>query len=162
MGFRIAPDHRALNGHTIKVNDHAGNPVEIAAVVVWKVQDTAQAAFDVENFEDFVSVQSETAVRHLASIYPYDESGRVELAADCHVPNPLDLLAFLAGQTERLGLATGVLVLPNHHPVVLAKRAATVDALSGGIVTSTRAAKLPTSKRRGLAVRATSTAVITR
>jgi probable F420-dependent oxidoreductase len=48
------------------------------------------------------------------------------------VPDPLDLLAFLAGHTERLGLATGVLVLPNHHPVVLAKRVATVDALSGG------------------------------
>ena len=47
-------------------------------------------------------------------------------------PIPLDLLAFLAGHTSRLGLATGVLVLPNHHPVVLAKRAATVDALSGG------------------------------
>ena len=64
---------RSLNGHTIKVNDHAGNPVEIAAVVVWKVSDTAQAVFDVENYEDFVSVQSETAVRHLASAYPYDE-----------------------------------------------------------------------------------------
>ncbi|HET9939509.1 MAG TPA: SPFH domain-containing protein [Candidatus Eisenbacteria bacterium] len=64
---------RSLNGHMIKVNDHAGNPVEIAAVVVWNVQDTAQAVFDVENYEDFVSVQSETAVRHLASIYPYDE-----------------------------------------------------------------------------------------
>ena len=48
------------------------------------------------------------------------------------MPDPLDLLAFLAGQTTTLGLATGVLVLPNHHPVVLAKRAATVDALSGG------------------------------
>ena len=48
------------------------------------------------------------------------------------MPDPLDLLAFLAGQTRRLGLATGVLVLPNHHPVVLAKRVATVDALSGG------------------------------
>ena len=49
----------------------------------------------------------------------------------CPIPDPLDLLAFLAGHTSRLGL-TGVLVLPNHHPVVLAKRAATVDALSGG------------------------------
>ena len=48
------------------------------------------------------------------------------------MPDPLDLLAFLAAHTERLGLATGVLVLPNHHPVVLAKRVATVDALSGG------------------------------
>ena len=70
---RVSLRVRSLTGHMIKVNDHAGNPVEIAAVVVWKVLDTAQAAFDVENFEDFVSVQSETAVRHLASIYPYDE-----------------------------------------------------------------------------------------
>ena len=66
------------------------------------------------------------------SVYPYDDSGRVELSADCPVPDPLDLLAFLAGQTETVGLATGVLVLPNHHPVVLAKRVASVDALSGG------------------------------
>ncbi|HKO21487.1 MAG TPA: SPFH domain-containing protein [Candidatus Eisenbacteria bacterium] len=64
---------RSLNGHMIKVNDHAGNPVEIAAVVVWRVMDTAQAVFDVESFEDFVTVQSETAVRHLASAYPYDD-----------------------------------------------------------------------------------------
>ena len=83
-------------------------------------------------FESIVVVEHTVLMARYASIYPYDESGRVELAADCPVPDPLDLLAFLAGQTERLGLATGVLVLPNHHPVVLAKRAATVDALSGG------------------------------
>jgi regulator of protease activity HflC (stomatin/prohibitin superfamily) len=70
---RVSLRVRSLNGHMIKVNDHAGNPVEIAAVVVWKVLDTAQAVFDVETYEDFVKVQSETAVRHLASIYPYDE-----------------------------------------------------------------------------------------
>ena len=70
---RLSLRVRSLNGHMIKVNDHAGNPVEIAAVVVWKVLDSAQAVFDVENYEDFVSEQSETAVRHLASIYPYDE-----------------------------------------------------------------------------------------
>jgi regulator of protease activity HflC (stomatin/prohibitin superfamily) len=70
---RLSLRVRSLNGHMIKVNDHAGNPVEIAAVVVWRVLDSAQAVFDVENFEDFVTVQSETAVRHLASIYPYDE-----------------------------------------------------------------------------------------
>jgi hypothetical protein len=70
---RISLRVRSLNGHTIKVNDHAGNPVEIAAVVVWKVFETAQATFDVENYEEFVPVQSETAVRHLASEYPYDE-----------------------------------------------------------------------------------------
>jgi len=69
---RISLRVRSLNGHTIKVNDKAGNPVEIAAVVVWRVRDTAQATFDVEDYDAFVSVQSETAVRHLASEYPYD------------------------------------------------------------------------------------------
>ena len=72
---RISLRVRSLNGHTIKVNDHSGNPVEIAAVVVWKVRDSAMATFDVEDFEAFVSVQSETAVRHLASEYPYDAEG---------------------------------------------------------------------------------------
>ena len=71
---RISLRTRSLNGHTIKVNDKAGNPVEIAAVVVWRVRDSAQASFDVEDYESFVSVQSETAVRHLASEYPYDAS----------------------------------------------------------------------------------------
>ena len=70
---RISLRARSLNGEQIKVNDNHGNPVEIAAVVVWKVRDTAQATFDVEDYERFVTVQSETAVRHLASAYPYDE-----------------------------------------------------------------------------------------
>jgi regulator of protease activity HflC (stomatin/prohibitin superfamily) len=61
-----------LNGEKIKVNDRAGNPIEIAAIVVWRVRDTAQAVFDVESFEQFVHVQSEAAVRHLASTHPYD------------------------------------------------------------------------------------------
>jgi hypothetical protein len=61
-----------LNGDKIKVNDRAGNPIEIAAIVVWNVRDAAQAVFDVENYEQFVHVQSETAVRHLASTHPYD------------------------------------------------------------------------------------------
>lgn len=68
------------------------------------------------------------------SPYPYDASGRMGLAADVDLPDPLTLLAFLAGRTSILGLATGVLVLPNHHPVPLAKRVATLDALSGGRV----------------------------
>jgi len=57
----------------IKVNDSSGNPIEIAAVVVWRVVDTARAVFDVEDFEQFVVVQSETALRHLASEHPYDD-----------------------------------------------------------------------------------------
>ncbi len=63
---------RSLNGEKLKVNDKDGNPVEIAAVVVWRVRDSAQAVFDVDTYEQFVAVQSETAVRHLASQYTYD------------------------------------------------------------------------------------------
>lgn len=83
-------------------------------------------------FESIVAVEHTVLATRYDSVYPYDRSGRVELAADCPVPDPVDLLSFLAGCTDRLGLATGVLVLPNHHPVVLAKRVATVDVLSGG------------------------------
>ena len=83
-------------------------------------------------FESIVAVEHTVLMTDYSSVYPYDPSGRVELPADCPVPDPLDLLAFLAAQTDRLGLATGVLVLPNHHPVALAKRVATVDALSRG------------------------------
>ncbi|MGV7275107.1 LLM class F420-dependent oxidoreductase [Mycobacterium persicum] len=84
------------------------------------------------NFESIIVAEHTVLVTRYDSVYPYDRSGRVGLAAGCPIPDPLDLLAFLAGRTTRLGLATGVLVLPNHHPVVLAKRAATIDALSGG------------------------------
>ncbi len=63
---------RNLNGERLKVNDKQGNPIEIAAVVVWRIQDTAQALFDVENCEQYVAIQSESAVRHLASSYSYD------------------------------------------------------------------------------------------
>ncbi|MGV0778307.1 LLM class F420-dependent oxidoreductase [Mycolicibacterium elephantis] len=85
-------------------------------------------------FESLVVVEHTVLMTRYTSVYPYDPSGRVELPADCVVPDPLDLLAFLAARTQRLGLVTGVLVLPNHHPVVLAKRVATLDALSGGRV----------------------------
>ena len=63
---------RNFQTERIKVNDASGSPIEIAAVVVWRVVDTAKAVFDVDAFEEFVTVQSETAVRHLASRYPYD------------------------------------------------------------------------------------------
>jgi regulator of protease activity HflC (stomatin/prohibitin superfamily) len=63
---------RNFNGEKLKVNDKRGNPIEIAAVVVWRVQDTAQASFDVDDYENYVTVQSESAVRHLASCYAYD------------------------------------------------------------------------------------------
>jgi len=63
---------RNFESSKMKVNDSAGNPVEIAAVVVWKVVDSAEAVFEVDNYENFVSIQSESAIRHLASNYAYD------------------------------------------------------------------------------------------
>jgi regulator of protease activity HflC (stomatin/prohibitin superfamily) len=70
---RVSLRVRNFQSERIKVNDSSGNPIEIAAVVVWRVVDTAKAVFDVEDFEQFVTVQSETALRHLASEYPYDD-----------------------------------------------------------------------------------------
>src|SRR5882724_1087264 len=57
----------------LKVNDKRGNPIEIAAAIVWRVRDTAQASFDVEDYETYVRMQAEAAIRHLASTYAYDE-----------------------------------------------------------------------------------------
>jgi regulator of protease activity HflC (stomatin/prohibitin superfamily) len=70
---RLSVRARNHNVDTLKVNDKRGNPVEIAAVVVWRVEDTAQALFDVEDFEHFVKVQSESALRHVTTRYDYDE-----------------------------------------------------------------------------------------
>jgi regulator of protease activity HflC (stomatin/prohibitin superfamily) len=72
---RVSVRARNHNVDQLKVNDRRGNPIEIAAVVVWRVQDTAQALFDVEDFEHFVKVQSESALRHTATRYNYDHSG---------------------------------------------------------------------------------------
>ncbi|MBI2566384.1 MAG: SPFH domain-containing protein [Candidatus Schekmanbacteria bacterium] len=63
---------RNFNSERLKVNDAIGNPIEIAAVVVWRVTDSARALFDVDNYETFVGIQSETAIRGLASKHPYD------------------------------------------------------------------------------------------
>jgi len=63
---------RNFNSAKLKVNDVEGNPIEIAAVIVFKVVDTAKATFDVDKYEEFVEIQSEAAVRHVASKYPYD------------------------------------------------------------------------------------------
>ena len=72
---KISLRARTLNGVPLKVNDKRGNPIEIAAVVVWRVGDTAQAVFDVENYENYVTTQSESSLRHLASLYSYDGGG---------------------------------------------------------------------------------------
>ncbi|MBI5463760.1 MAG: SPFH domain-containing protein [Ignavibacteriales bacterium] len=69
---RVSLRIRNFNSEKIKVNDLNGNPIEIAAVIVWKVIDSARALFDVDNYEQFVAIQSETAIRSLATEYPYD------------------------------------------------------------------------------------------
>jgi regulator of protease activity HflC (stomatin/prohibitin superfamily) len=76
---KISLRARNLEGNKLKVNDKQGNPIEIAAVVVWRVEETAQASFDVQNYEDYVRIQSETAVRHLANSYAYDHGEEHEI-----------------------------------------------------------------------------------
>jgi hypothetical protein len=71
---------RNFESGKLKVNDKDGNPIEIAAIIVWKVTDTAEAIFQVDNYEDFVHVQSESAVRILATTYPYDANDENELS----------------------------------------------------------------------------------
>lgn len=83
-------------------------------------------------FESFVAIEHPLVVSSYTSRYPYAESGRMPLKDDCAIPDPLELLTFVAAHTTTLGLSTGVLVLPAHHPVVLAKRLATLDVLSRG------------------------------
>ncbi len=79
--YRISLRARTLLGERMKVNDRRGNPIEIAAMVVWHVQDTAQAMFDVDDFDSYVTTQSETALRHVATAYAYDH-GDEESAAE--------------------------------------------------------------------------------
>jgi regulator of protease activity HflC (stomatin/prohibitin superfamily) len=77
--YKISLRARNLNGERLKVNDKGGNPIEIAAVVVWRVEDSAQATFDVDDYEAYVRVQYESAVRHLASLYAYDHGEENEI-----------------------------------------------------------------------------------
>ena len=97
-----------LTSETIKVNDALGNPIEIAAVVVWSVVDSAKALFNVENYHNFVAIQSETAIRQLASHYPYDahETDQESLRA-----NPDEIAEKLKTQVQNRLEVTGVHVV---------------------------------------------------
>jgi regulator of protease activity HflC (stomatin/prohibitin superfamily) len=90
---KISLRARNLNGDRLKVNDKRGNPVEIAAVVVWHVADTAKAAFDVDDYENFVKVQSEAAVRHLASSFAYDAEEIKDIAREPTLLESADIVA---------------------------------------------------------------------
>jgi len=84
---------RNLNGQSLKVNDKIGNPVEIAAVIVWQVKDTAKASFEVDDYTKYVHIQSEAAVRHLAGSCPYDnfeeENAEITLRGGAEAVNKL-------------------------------------------------------------------------
>lgn len=98
---------RNFNSKTLKVNDIEGNPVEIAAVVVFRVIDTAKAIFDVEKYEQFVEIQSETALRHVATRYAYDnfEGKGVSLRG-----NPEEISSELMNELQQRLILAGVQV----------------------------------------------------
>ncbi|MFI6734122.1 SPFH domain-containing protein [Nonomuraea sp. NPDC050451] len=77
---RVSTRIRNHETDVTKVNDADGNPIQIATVVVWQVRDTAQAVFEVDDFMEFVAIQAETAVRHIAGTYPYDSHGEPRLS----------------------------------------------------------------------------------
>ncbi|HEY6607664.1 MAG TPA: SPFH domain-containing protein [Candidatus Limnocylindria bacterium] len=103
---------RNFESETLKVNDAIGNPIEVAAVVVWRVVDTARAAFDVDDYEEFVKIQSETAIRHMASQYPYDiyEEGQVSLRANADEVMPV-LVHELQDHLTAIGVEVGTVQL---------------------------------------------------
>lgn len=98
MKRKISLRIRNFNSEKIKVNDLHGNPIEIAAVVVWKVIDSAKAVFDVENYEEFVDIQSETAIRSLTSEYPYDTENEQDASLR---GSPQEIADNLKGQLEK-------------------------------------------------------------
>ena len=104
--FKISLRARTFLTERLKVNDRRGNPVEIAAVVVWRVEDTAKAAFDVDAYESYVSTQAETALRHVATAYPYDHGEDDDAAEITLRSNVLEVSATLRDElAERLAVA---------------------------------------------------------
>jgi len=85
LRLKLSLRARTLTVDKLKVNDKRGNPIDIAAVVVWRVEDTAQAAFDVDDYASYVHTQSETALRHLASAYSYDDGEENEITLRSNV-----------------------------------------------------------------------------
>jgi regulator of protease activity HflC (stomatin/prohibitin superfamily) len=76
--MKVSQRARTLSGEPLRVNDKRGNPIEIAAVVVWRIDDTAQAFFDVDDYENYAPIQSESALRHIANMYSYDDGEGTE------------------------------------------------------------------------------------
>src|SRR5262245_42949784 len=107
---RVSTRIRNHQTEVTKVNDADGNPIEIAAVVVWQVTDTAKAVFEVDDFAEFVAIQAETAVRHIANSYPYDAHG-----AGVSLRDSADEI------TEKLAVEIGARVAPAGVTIVEAR-----------------------------------------
>ncbi|MCX7427511.1 MAG: SPFH domain-containing protein [Planctomycetia bacterium] len=105
--LRISLRLRNLSGEKLKVNDKRGNPIEIAVVVVWRVCDTAQACFDVDSYAEYVHIQSESAVRHLANCYAYDHGEPEEITLRSGVE---EVSATLHDQLQERLAKAGVLI----------------------------------------------------
>jgi hypothetical protein len=102
---KISLKSRNLNGVPMKVNDLKGNPIEIAIVIVWCVKNTARALFDVEDYQNFVLVNSESAVRHLAMMYPYDKKNENEISLRSgHQQIITELVNELQGRLDKAGI----------------------------------------------------------
>jgi len=98
---------RNMEGEKLKVNDKQGNPIEIAVVVVWRVRDSAQALFDVDDYAQYVTIQSESAVRHLANSYAYDHGEQHEITLRSGVD---EVSAALTDELQRRLAQAGVVV----------------------------------------------------
>lgn len=138
---------RTLDNDVLKVNDAAGNPVEIAAVINWQVVDTAKASFDVDDFEQFVETQAEAAVRHVASQYPYDNyeddgfslrehADEVAEAMRAELQQRVELagITVLAARLRRLAYATEIapeMLRRQQAAAVVAARRLIVDGAVG-------------------------------
>jgi regulator of protease activity HflC (stomatin/prohibitin superfamily) len=138
---------RNFESDVVKVNDANGNPVEIAAVINWQVTDTARAVFDVDDYEEFVRIQTETAIRHVASSYPYDnyEEDQPSLRANpdqvmdtlrSELQDRLDLagVAILAARIRRLNYApeiAGEMLRRQQASAVVAARSRIVEGAVG-------------------------------
>ena len=105
---KVSTRIRNYETQVAKVNDADGNPIEIAAVVVWQVEDTAQALYEVDDFARFVDIQTETAVRHVASTHPYDahEDGQLSLRV-----NATEITTQLTGEISERVSSAGVKII---------------------------------------------------
>jgi regulator of protease activity HflC (stomatin/prohibitin superfamily) len=139
---------RNLDTNVLKVNDPNGNPIEISAVITWQVSDAAQAAFDVEDYKAFVDIQAETAVRHVASVFPYDsyEEGQESLRGAADLQERLEVagVTVLDTRLRRLAYAPEIaadMLRRQQADAIVAARQRIVEGAVGMVLVSDRGAQ---------------------